>query len=103
MLVLMAKWLPHSNEVPSLNFLFVWDLRGLSLACWVNWWFQAVYVRVCCGLCYPSFRQATQSRVYCASHRVTAKIISCSLNKLNLNKWIRKATRQMSHFFLHVT
>lgn len=50
--VLMAKWLPHSNKVPSLNFLFVWDLRGLSLARWVNWWFQAecVYVRVCCCL-----------------------------------------------------
>lgn len=50
--VLTAKWLPHSNEVPSLNFLFVSDLRGLSVACWVNWWFQAecVYVRVCCCL-----------------------------------------------------
>lgn len=50
--VLTAKWLPHSNKVPSLNFLFVSDLRGLSLACWVNWWFQAecVYVRVCCCL-----------------------------------------------------
>lgn len=42
------------------------------------------------SLCYPSFRQATQSRVYCSSHHVTAKISSCSLNKLNVNKGTRK-------------